>query len=184
MSDNLKIPWERYAVVIKIVETLENRRRWCGKTMLQKLVYFLQEIAHIPIGYRFLLYYYGPYSKELNNDLYYLEFLNAIKITYSEGSYQISLGEDRDFILKKGGGLLKKYRSQFKKIIDHFHNFDARTLELLATIVYIQKDAERKGEKITKEELLDSVKNIKVKFSEAEIEDKINCLIKERFLEI
>jgi len=184
MSGNLKIPWERYVVVIKIVEALENKGRWCGKTVLQKLVYFLQEIAQIPIKYRFLLYYYGPYSRELNNDLYYLEFLNAIKITYLGEGYRISLGEDKDFILEKGRDFLKAHQSQFRKIVDHFHNFDARTLELLATIVYIQKDAKRKGEKITKEELLDSVKKIKIKFSEREIKDQINWLIKEKFLEI
>lgn len=51
-----------------------------GRTKLQKIIYLLKEKFNFDISYRFMPYYYGPYSSELQNDVDILSRLNLIKV--------------------------------------------------------------------------------------------------------
>jgi len=42
---------------------------WCGETHLQKAVYFLQNLLDVPTDFGYILYKFGPFSRELRAEL-------------------------------------------------------------------------------------------------------------------
>lgn len=60
---------ERAAILTTLADKLHSQGSWCGETHLQKATYFLQELLHVPLGYEFILYKYGPFSFDLSDDL-------------------------------------------------------------------------------------------------------------------
>ena len=122
-----------------------------GRKRLQKIVHLLQATAAKEFGYRFILHYFGPYSKELANDL---DFLSDVKILdedapVGEGSYkyavcaevmdEVNRMSDRD----EGGEEWKKLALELKKREVPF-------LEALSTIVFLSKRG-RQGTRLRKE---------------------------------
>jgi len=122
-----------------------------GRKRLQKIVHLLQATGAKEFGYRFILHYFGPYSKELANDL---DFLSDVKILdehapVGEGSYkyavcaevmdEVNRMSDRD----KGSGEWKKLALELKVREVPF-------LEALSTIVFLSKRG-RQGKRLRKE---------------------------------
>lgn len=122
-----------------------------GRKRLQKIVHLLQATGAKEFGYRFILHYFGPYSKELANDL---DFLSDVKILsehapVGEGSYkytvcaevmdEVNRMSDRD----EGGEEWKKLALELKKREVPF-------LEALSTIVFLSKRG-RQGTRLRKE---------------------------------
>ncbi len=60
---------KRAALLVALRDKLYVRGSWCGETHLQKAAYFLQELLGVPLGFRFILYKYGPFSGELRREL-------------------------------------------------------------------------------------------------------------------
>src|SRR6266849_2595366 len=68
-----------------------------GRTAVMKLAYFLQALRSVPLSYRFSLYTYGPYDKEVLADLAMAEAekrVTSTLVTYPSGSqgYEIKAG--------------------------------------------------------------------------------------------
>jgi len=59
---------------------LKYLKRVEGRTRFQKLVYLLKEKYGIDFSYRFMPYYYGPYSDDLQSDVRMLSLLDLIKV--------------------------------------------------------------------------------------------------------
>ncbi|MEA2328301.1 MAG: hypothetical protein QOE68_3260 [Thermoanaerobaculia bacterium] len=53
------------AIVATPVKECRAREAFCGETMVQKSVFFLQELLNVPLAFDFQLYIYGPFSYEL-----------------------------------------------------------------------------------------------------------------------
>jgi uncharacterized protein YwgA len=60
---------QREAVVAAMDQRLAAHGSWCGETHLQKAVYFLQVLLGVPTEFGFILYKYGPFSRELRAEL-------------------------------------------------------------------------------------------------------------------
>lgn len=124
-----------------------------GRKRLQKIVHLLQANDSKKFGYRFILHYFGPYSKELASDL---DFLSDVKIlnerapASDEGTYEYAvcpevMGEvnrmsDRD----EGGDEWKKLALELKKE-------SVPRLEALSTIVFLLRQRKRQGDRLRKE---------------------------------
>ena len=52
---------ERRVAAIKLIV---DRLKDTGKTKLQKILYFTQEEIGAPLGYRFRMHHYGPFSED------------------------------------------------------------------------------------------------------------------------
>ena len=63
---------QQAAILVSLIEALEKKDSWCGETNVQKATYFLQELFGVPLGFKFILYKYGPYSFDLSEKLTYL----------------------------------------------------------------------------------------------------------------
>jgi len=100
----------RYATIIGIIKEMKKCEYKIGRTALVKLIYLLQEKLNVPVGYDFSLYTYGPFAKEILDDLDYLSYLDAVKMEVATGRYDILPGEDSviDYIDKKAELFMEK----------------------------------------------------------------------------
>ncbi|ACL06153.1 conserved hypothetical protein [Desulfatibacillum aliphaticivorans] len=59
----------KYALITRLMQELRDRGSWCGETHVQKATYLLQELLCVPLGFRFTLYWHGPFSFDLRDEI-------------------------------------------------------------------------------------------------------------------
>src|SRR5438552_86235 len=59
----------RLEVLRRLLDVCGHTMPWCGNRAVQKLVYLLQSVFGVALGYPFGLHHLGPYSAELASDL-------------------------------------------------------------------------------------------------------------------
>jgi len=131
-SDNLKS-----AILVYIVEKYnEVGKKQLGRTIIQKISYFLKFI-NIPLPYSFKLYYYGPFSQELLNDidLILADGLIMDKSPDPNSSEYRVTKEGKKF-LQKYDTELKKSKENIDKIVNLVQNLDSSGMELFSTTHY------------------------------------------------
>ncbi len=157
--------WDQYGLMAELALKLKGVSPQFGKTVLQKLVYILQEIYRVPCGYEYILYNYGPYSEALADDLSFFASMDGVKIDWSRRlGYEIKEAGKTAHFRKRGEEFLTKYTSQINELIKEFGSMNAKELELRSTILYVFKE-----EPLEEKDLLNRVKEIKPHFSVAEI---------------
>ncbi len=173
------IPWEKYALITELAEQLKDRSPQFGKTVLQKMVYLLQELYGVNCGYTFDLYMYGPFSSGLLQDLDLVESMGGVSVVpvvFGTGGYRILPGEHSESLKKKATDFLsdEKITSALNMLVEDFGNYQAKELELRSTIIYVSKDMRRSGNPVSRLDLLRIVKEIKPKFTDAEVQQAID----------
>jgi hypothetical protein len=173
-----KLQDARLAVIAKLV-TLAPAG-YVGRTALMKFCYLLQTVRHVPLGYRFTLYSYGPFDSDVLSDLGTAENLEAVKssvVQYSGGyGYRITKADRTEATIDAGIGLLETHASDIDWVMAEFGSHGSADLELESTVVYVDREAERNGKRLTISELAQRVKDVKPHFQEAYIAEKANNL--------
>lgn len=174
----LNIPWHQYALIVYLAEQMEESAQWFGKTALQKLVYLLQTLFGVPVGYQYSLYIHGPFSKELMDDVDYLDGIGGLEVSFDQNAngYKIRPAQGADKIKAKAQDFLDNYRPQINQLLGKFGSMRARELELRSTIVFIDRYAVQTNREMTRQEFAQEVSSIKPHFSWAEIEEAITEL--------
>jgi hypothetical protein len=90
-----------------------------------------------------------------------------------KGGYNIVPGPENESVQKNATTFLTRNSEKINKLINEFGGFSAKELELRSTIHYVYKE----NKKITNEDLIKTVKEIKPKFSAEEISFSIKELI-------
>lgn len=164
------------SIVAELVRRAAKENKDLGKTQLQKMVYFLQEIG-IQMNYHFEMYHYGPYCFELADDLGRLGTLGILKITPDEEGYgyHILAGEHLEKGLS-GETDLSQYSEQLNWVTEKLSSVSAATIELLATIQFVRNAMQKRGGSASKEEIVDKVKQLKPKFKKSQIGEKYDFL--------
>lgn len=57
------------ALVVGLVDRMQEAGSWTGETHVQKCMYFLKQVAGVPVEYNYVLHKHGPYSFELHEDV-------------------------------------------------------------------------------------------------------------------
>ncbi len=110
-----------------------------GRTKLQKTVYLLEREKKITTGLDFKIYLYGPFSKDLNNEVDRLISENLIQvnllITHSgDKCYEYNISEKgRKVALKILDILPKAIREKF---VEHASKFNSMTPTEIVQYVY------------------------------------------------
>ena len=158
----------------QLIEEGNHGFSWFGNLAIQKLVYLLQEIFHVNLGYKFGLHHLGPYSRDLSSDVGLGE--------------QVGLWNSWDELFSSGKGMGKRFKVTKKKIPESLRNqavkiweeaepriklamknlrgTQGRELELIATIHYL-----RNVQKVGEESLVEVLRTLKPKFTEDNVED-------------
>lgn len=157
---------ERLAFVTEIARRDEN----IGKTGMMKLLYLLQAVHKVPLGYDFEIYTYGPYCQSVMSDIEYAEFVDYIRVspvTYPNGmsGYQIKAMSDGIDLVEKEGEVISPYNEKIDSVINFFGKKTAKELELYSTIVFVVSSFSDNDWEKTKEEICCTVKEIKPHFS-------------------
>ncbi|GBD96918.1 MAG TPA: hypothetical protein ENG83_13270 [Nitrospirae bacterium] len=179
MRVNIDIPWNRYGLIAELTNRLKYQCPQFGKTILQKMVYLLQEVYGVKCGYQFDLYTYGPFTSQLLQDLDLVETFNAVRISSvmsAVGGYHIEPGERNEELKEKAGEFLRDpvVSKAIDNLIEHFSSSNAKKLELLSTIVYVSRDMRDEG--LSRENLIQMVSDVKPKFARPEIEEAVSTL--------
>ncbi len=181
----VNIPWFRYALIAELADRLKDISPQFGKTVLQKIVFLLQELYHVNLGYRFDLYMYGPFSTELLQDLDLVESLGGVSVEpvlLGSGGYQIRPGVQNQRVREKAKDFLKKISDKLDKLLEEFGKCSAKELELYSTIFYVSKELMHSQGTTSRKDLARIVNEIKPKFFPGEIQRAIDELVKKGYL--
>lgn len=177
--------WFRLGLLSELVSRASTK---LGRTGIMKLAYLLQTVKGLPLGYDFRLYTYGPFESDVLNDLGSVEALGAVKsemVTFASGTgygYEFTPGKAGDFVREMTKGALSDYEPDIHWALEEFGGRSAGELELLTTIIYADREAAQRGEQLTVRELAREVGEVKPRFTEAQIIEKIEELCRKRLL--
>lgn len=157
-----------------------SEKQRLGRTVIMKLIYFLQEIRGIDLGYSFSLYTYGPFDSDVLEDLSLASSLGLVKssvVTYPSGyGYDIEPGENKEDMQSLATEFTTEYEEDFRWTLDNFGARGAAGLELDSTIAYVDREASEAGENLTEQETVARVRRIKPRFESDEIAGRVDIL--------
>jgi uncharacterized protein YwgA len=181
-----KAPWQhRYAVILELAKRYrETEGRVLGKTALQKLVFFLQGVRGIQLGYDYTLYTFGPFSSALAADLDFANMMDVVDVKYDSrvGGYEIVPSTEGPAVEKHAKPWLKSIKSDLEAVYESFAGLGARALELRATIAYVAKDALARQRMLTDDRIVNIVHDLKPHFDVDTISAALDELRAEEFL--
>lgn len=162
MDKMYKIPWQKYGIISYLAKEMKDLNVQFGKTSVQKMIYILQEIYKVNIGYKYILYNYGPYSPDLASDLDYIAALDGVEISWvNSGGYDIKPGRKNDIFIEKSSSFIEENKERIEEALKIFGKYNTKELELRATIIYII----REYDELEIDELAEKVHNLKPYFS-------------------
>lgn len=151
-----------------------------GRTALMKLCYFLQTLRKVPLGYRFTLYSYGPFDSSVLSDLSSAEALGGLDsdiVFYPSGyGYEIQPSDLSESVKALDSRFLKKHKADIHWVVKQFAKFGSADLELLSTIVYVDREYARAKKRITADSLAGEVHEVKPRFTKPYIREKVGDL--------
>jgi hypothetical protein len=177
--------WFRLDLLCTLIDQASGR---LGRTALMKLAYLLQTEKGLPLGYDFGLYTYGPFDRDVLNDLGMAEALGAVKselVTFPSGSgygYEFIPGVNREYVRRNAGGTLGGYEAAIRWALEEFGGRSAAELELLTTIIYADREAAQRREQLSTKKLAQKVGEVKPRFPEQHIVSKIEELNRKHLL--
>jgi len=189
MKFTIDIPWKRYALIAELAKRLDAVSPQFGKTALQKLVFFLQEVYGVDCGYDFELYSYGPFDSQLLGDLDLVEHWGCVSIESVNamfGGYRIRPTDKVDAVRSKATDFLddEHTKAALNNLVEAYGSMTARDLELQATTVYVERNLRAKGKPIKKKEVCRIVSQIKPKFTSMEIENALLELSERKHIQV
>ena len=131
---------ERWALVAKLVQGMQEKRGWAGETHIQKTLFFLKHLLQVPVGYTFVLYKHGPYSFDLHDDLGVM-LAHFILNTEPRSGYGASfgIGDTGETVMERGRMVVDQYEDQLRFTVDALGTKDVRTLERYGTALLVKE---------------------------------------------
>jgi hypothetical protein len=177
--------WVRLGLLSELVGQAPGK---LGRTALMKLAYLLQAVKEVPLGYDFRLYTYGPFDSDVLNDLGLAESFGVVQsqmVQFPSGSgygYEFSIGPRREMVQKRAGREVARYQPVIRWALEEFGRHSAADLELITTIVYADREAAGRKERLSFQELGRKVKEVKPRFTDQYIAAKIEEMAKKGLL--
>lgn len=162
--------WDRVGLICSLVEKSEEKP---GRTALMKFAYLLKAVKSVPLDYRFTLYVYGPFDSRVLGDLRYAESLEAVDsslVSFPGGEgYVYSPGAKIEEFKALAGDFLKKYDEEISWVVEEFGGKTAGEMEMISTLVFIDRGAQRRESTNSLDALADKVFKIKPHLDPADI---------------
>lgn len=163
-----------------------SRKGCIGRTALMKYMYLLQTVRGVPLGYRFTLYSYGPFDSDVLADLSVAEAFEAVKSElelYAGGyGYRIRADRNAQWLERRAGKLLARYTKDIEWVIKKFGDYTSAELELVGTIVYVDREIVSGRRRVGLEQVARLVHEVKPHFSEEKVLRFAHQLASDRML--
>jgi len=188
MKENLNIPWKRYGLIVDLAKRMKNKQPQFGKTALQKMIFILQEVFKIDCGYEYALHTYGPFSSQVVHDLDLVETSRGVAVESigPSSGYTILPGQEADRFREKAADFLENpdVQDAMNRLVDEFGDYSARDLELISTIIYVSTDLADHNGPPSWDLALQTVKQLKPKFSEHIIIKQTKSLLDKDYISL
>ena len=138
---------QKRAVVLKLVESLQERGSWCGETHIQKATYCLQELTSIPLEFNFILYKHGPFSFDLRDELTAMRAYGFLDIRLNPYPYSPSLCITKlaKALIQDFPKTLNKFNKKIGFVAETLGEKGVAELERLATALYVAREVGSKN---------------------------------------
>lgn len=166
---------------VSLISKITEMNPGLGKTAMMKLVFLLQTVCKIPLGYDFNIYTYGPYSSEVMEDIDWARYQDIISIEtviYPTGhtGYNLKPSINIKKIMQEESKFIAIYQPEIEKVVSIFGNKTAKELELLTTIVYLYQNYIMNHWECNIEEVSKNVHEVKPHFHISEIRKEYTYL--------
>jgi hypothetical protein len=169
--------WLRLGMIDQLVSQASSN---LGRTAITKLAYLLQSVKGVPLGYHFGLHTYGPFDSDVLHDLAAAESLGIVKsqmVVFPSGyGYEFSPGDKQDVVRSRVADRLAEYQPAIQWALEEFGHEKAADLELISTIIYVDREAGAEQRELSGPDLGRRVKDIKPRFSDDYIAKRIQEL--------
>lgn len=122
-------------VIINIIEKISEVSETPGKKKLQKIIYLIEEKG-FDLGFDYRIYYYGPYSSDLDFAVREMNIDGLLTIDYSRSEHKIAVAE--------GISCSKDDNPIINEVIELYGKDSPSDLELCATALYVFKQVNDK----------------------------------------
>lgn len=174
----------RSAILARLVSRAPEKK--LGRTQVMKLFYFLQELKDVPLGYDFRLFTYGPFDSEVLSDLATACSASTVREEtkiYSRGyGYEITPGPYADRLSRELEASNHEVANLVDEVLRDFGSYSAADLELLSTILFVDREFSKTGNVVSQETLAERVQQIKPHFRTATILYKVGEMAKRGWL--
>ena len=132
----------RNAIVLSLTDELKTAGSWCGETHLQKAVYLLQELTHVPLDFDFILYKHGPFSFDLRDALTAMRADYQLQIRANPIPYGPTLVTTRTGrkLQERFSAAVEKHRKQIAFVAKQLGSKSVTDLEQLGTALYVNRE--------------------------------------------
>lgn len=169
-------PETRIAILARMAKLVPEQR--LGRTQVMKLLYFLQELKGISLGYDFRLFNYGPFDSEVLSDLSSACGSNAVverTVLYTRSyGYDIKPGSKADEFDHSLEAENPKLALAVDEVVGEFGRLSAAEVELRSTIFFADRELSQEGKTTTDRALAATVHQIKPHFTEAAILERMH----------
>lgn len=176
--------WRKLGLIAALVDRAPAKM--LGRTGIMKLPFLLQAVRGVPLGYDFRLYTYGPFDSDVLDDLSYAQAVGAITeetVYFPNGyAYEVRPGPRCAHVQNLAKDWLAQYQDEINWAIREFGRCSASELELLSTIVFVDRDNARQGKTAAIEELARQVQEVKPHFGMPHVLAKCRELDKKDYL--
>lgn len=121
-----------------VILNIMNQKPNLGKTAIMKIVYMLQQVKKLSLGYDFEIYTYGPYSSEVLDSIDELvdnDLACSKMYRYSNYvGYELNISEKGETEIENLG---VKDKSSIDDILEFSDGKSAKDLELYSTIIFV-----------------------------------------------
>jgi uncharacterized protein YwgA len=151
---------QRAAVLLSLVECLRENGSWGGETHIQKAAYFLKEMLGVPLDAEFVLYRYGPYSFDLDEQLVRMMADGVLKerlMPYPYGP-KIELGALARQVMVKFPEEKEKYAKHISYIAKSLGSSNVADLERIATALFVTRGGNTGGDAGSRAKRLNEIK--------------------------
>lgn len=129
-----------WAILGRIVERVEEQKRFCGETLLQKSAYFLKEMFGAPISAPFRIYYYGPFSFDLRDTLATMEAHDVVQTVPHEWGATYRLGRRYGQVRDRFPKTLTRLEPAIEWVMHELAPLGVKELEPLATALFLKRE--------------------------------------------
>jgi hypothetical protein len=134
---------KRRAVLLTLIEALEQKDSWCGETHIQKATYFLQDLLGVPLGFDFILYKHGPFSFDLSDELTAMRADEIIQLKLRPHPYGPSIipGPNSNRLKELFPKTIERYKKYVDFLVNELGSYAVSELERLATARYVSRSS-------------------------------------------
>jgi hypothetical protein len=182
MTESRKSRALRKAVLAEMTRQVNG----LGITGVMKLMYLLQTVRGVDLGYSFRLYTYGPYDAQVLDDLNIAEREGLVRSEafdwHGGTGYLIKLGQNADQIVEHERNALAPVQDAISWATDNFGKRSASDLEVISTIIFVDRAFSETGEKVTSSKIAQRVHEIKPHHNLEKINAELSALQKSELL--